>query len=237
MTCSPQLALALRLRGASSLDSFIAGDNRLLLAALNELVADTGGQLFLWGENGAGRSHLLEGAVRQRGDTGCFLAGAELRALSPAVLEGLEQFDLIALDDVDLLAAQPDWEQALFHLYNNVRDRGGAMVFAARTAPAGCGFVLPDLRSRLAAGPVWQVRPLDDEGLVALIRQRGATAGLDISDEAARYLMARTARNAAAICAELDRLDGLAMAHQRRLTIPFIRAVESAPGATRLTKL
>ncbi|MFN3714969.1 MAG: DnaA regulatory inactivator Hda [Alcanivoracaceae bacterium] len=237
MSRSPQLALALRLRGASSLDSFIAGDNGLLLAALAELAECAQGQLFLWGEAGTGRSHLLEGAVRERGETGCFLSGRELRSLSPAVLEGLERFDLVAVDDVDLLAARPEWEEALFHLYNSVRDRGGAMVFAARAAPAGCGFALPDLASRLAAGPVWQLRPLGDEGLVALIRQRGVAAGLDISDEAARYLMARTARNAAAICAEVDRLDGLAMAHQRRLTIPFIRAVEPAPGGISLTKL
>jgi DnaA-homolog protein len=237
MTPASQLPLALKLRSGSTLASFVVGDNAMLVTALAELAAGAGGQAFLWGTAGAGRSHLLEGVVRKRGDAGVYLAADELKALSPVVLDGLDQFGLVAIDDVDLLAGLPVWEEALFHLYNRLRDDGGAMLFAASAPPAGGGFRLPDLASRLAAGPVWQVRPLDDEGLVRLIRQRGAATGLDVSDEVARYLVTRTVRTAPAVCAELDRLDGLAMAHQRRLTIPFIRSLESARASSGLTKL
>lgn len=226
MMLPAQLPLALKLRAASSLSSFIPGENTLLLAALSALGKAEPGQLYLWGESGAGRSHLLEGKIRDAGGEGCFLAAAELVALTPDALEGLEQFRLLAIDDIDLLAGRPDWEAALFHLYNRLRDAGGSLLVSARQPPADCRFQLADLASRLGAGPVWRVLPLTDEGLLELVCQRGRAVGLQVSDEVARYLLARSTRSAAALTALLEQLDRLAMAHQRRLTIPFIRSLQ-----------
>ncbi|MEE4249317.1 MAG: DnaA regulatory inactivator Hda [Alcanivoracaceae bacterium] len=228
MIAPSQLPLALKLRAASSLSSFIAGENAMLLAAVQALGHAEPGQLYLWGESGSGRSHLLEGKVRQAGDQGCLLAAAELLALTPDVLEGLEQFRLLAIDDVDRLAGEPDWERALFHLYNRLRDAGGSLLVSARQPPGNCGFQLADLASRLAAGPIWRVVPLTEEGLLELVRQRGRAVGLEVSDDVARYLLARSTRSAAAVTALLGQLDGLAMVHQRRLTIPFIRSLQLA---------
>lgn len=227
MITPAQLPLALRLRAGSSLASFIAGDNQLLLAAVEALAQTESGQLYLWGESGSGRSHLLEARVRRAGSSGCFLAAAELVALTPEVLEGLEQFGLLAIDDIDVLAGKPDWEAGLFHLYNRLREAGGSLLVSAKQPPADCGFLLPDLVSRLAAGPVWRVLPLDEAGLLELVRQRGRAAGLEVSEEVARYLLARSTRSATALTVLLEQLDRLAMAHQRRLTIPFIRSLQS----------
>lgn len=221
-----QLPLALKLRAGSSLATFITGDNALLLAALAALDGDAPEQLYLWGEPGSGRSHLLEGKVLEAGGDGCFLAGSELAALTPAVLEGLEQFRLLAIDDIDQLAGRADWEAALFHLYNRLRDAGAALLVSARQPPADCGFQLADLASRLAAGPVWRVAPLAEDGLLELMRQHGRAVGLEVGDDVARYLLARSTRSAAAVTALLEQLDRLAMAHQRRLTIPFIRGLQ-----------
>lgn len=226
MITPEQIPLPLRLRAGSSLASFIAGDNALLLAALRQLGPADPGQLYLWGEAGVGRSHLLEARVRDMGSAGCFLAAAELQSLSPAVLEGLEQFEMVAIDDIDRFAGREDWEAGLFHLYNRLRDAGKSMLFSAALPPGQCGFRLADLVSRLAAGPVWKVQPLAETGLLDLVRQRGRAAGLEVGDEVARYLVARSPRSAAAIVALLERLDQQAMAHQRRLTVPFIRGLQ-----------
>lgn len=229
MTVPEQLPLALRLRPASSLDSFVAGDNAALLAALSTAPLSPG-PWFLWGEPGVGRTHLLEGCVRAHAAAACLLPASELAGLSPAVLDGLEQYPVLAIDDIDVLAGQRQWEEGLFHLYNRQREAGGALLFSAAAPPAECGFGLPDLVSRLAAGGVWRVRPLEDAGLVALVQGRGQAMGLEVSDEVARYLVSRSTRSAPALVALLEQLDRLALSRQRRLTVPFIRGL----GLTKL---
>lgn len=225
MTVPEQLPLALKLRAGSSLESFIPEGNELLLAALNRLGKGDGEQLFIWGEQGSGRSHLLEAKVREAGAGGFYLPASQLAGLSPAVLEGLEQFDLVAVDDIDRLAGRPDWEAGLFHLYNRIRDAGRSALFSASVPPGHCGFALPDLVSRLAAGPVWRVLPLSDDGLMALMRQLGRVSGLEVGDDVARYLISRGTRSAAGVVGLMEQLDRHAMARQRRLTIPFVRSL------------
>lgn len=225
MSAPEQLPLALKLRAGSSLESFVPEGNELLLATLNRLGNGDSEQLFIWGEQGSGRSHLLEAKVREAGAAGFYLPASQLDGLSPAVLEGLEQFDLVAVDDVDHLAGRPDWEAALFHLYNRVRDAGKSALFSASAPPGHCGFALPDLMSRLAAGPVWKVLPLSEDGLMVLMRQLGRTVGLEVGDEVARYLASRGTRSAAAVVGLMEQLDRHAMARQRRLTIPFVRSL------------
>ena len=223
MSAPEQLPLALKLRAGSSLESFIPDGNELLLATLSGLGKGDGEQLFIWGEHGSGRSHLLEAKVREAAARGFYLPASEAVGLAPDLLEGLEQFDLVAIDDIDLLAGRPDWEVALFHLYNHLMEKGGSVLFSATAAPDYSGFGLPDLRSRLAAGPVWRVAPLSENALVMLARSRGAALGLDMSEETARYLVSRASRSAAAVCKLIEELDRLALMHQRRLTTPFIR--------------
>lgn len=221
-----QLPLALRLRDGLSLETFVVGANGAAMTALAPLLRGDGGQLYCYGTAGVGRTHLLTGAVRQAeadGRRACLLPARELVALPPALLEDLDRFDLLALDDLEQFAGLPEWEEALFHLYNRCRDRGAALLFAASAAPAAIGVQLPDLASRLAAGPVFRLQPLDDEDLAVLLQGRAARRGLALSDEVAAFIVHRGARTPAALLALLDRLDEHALARQRRLTIPLVK--------------
>jgi DnaA family protein len=226
MSASPlsQLPLALRLRPSSTFASFVAGGNGLLLADLMHLSEAAQGQIYLWGSAGSGRTHLLEACVHHRPVESCFLAATELVSLDPAVLQGLEQYRLVVIDDVDTLRGEPLWEEALFHLYNRLQAAGGAVVYSAATPPAEAGFRLPDLSSRLAAGPVYRLQALDDDGLIALLQGRSRALGLEMPLDVARYLLTRSSRSTTALVEVLDRLDRQAMVLQRRLTIPFVRS-------------
>lgn len=224
-----QLPLSLTLRDGSTFDTFEPGPNGAAVAAMKALATGQGMHpVYLWGEAGNGRSHLLEAAVRQvleAGGTAGLLHGSELRQVQPAILERLDELTLVAIDRIDLLAGDPGWEEALFHLYNRARAAGGALAFTAAAPPAEAGFRLPDLASRLAAGPVFQLLPLDDAALAALFRQRAAGRGLEVSGELARFVVTRCARVPAALMECLDRLDREALARQRRLTQPFIKQI------------
>ncbi len=136
----------------------------------------------------------------------------------------------MCVDDIDAVAGSGDWERALFALYERLRARGGLLLVAGRSAPAALGLKLPDLASRLAAGHVYALQPLSDADKSAVLRTRARSRGLEMSEEVASYLLARYPRDLHSLFALLDRLDTAALAAQRRLTIPFVRSIESPAG-------
>ena len=181
-----QLPLALGLRHAPSLDDFIVGRNQAVVDALQRSLAGAGEPvLYLAGPSGSGRSHLLMGqcAAAERDARHCaYLPLAERHTLAPEMLDGLETLDLVAVDDVQRIAGDGTWEEALFGLFNRCRDLGTRMLFSADRGPAALPLLLPDLRSRLAWGLTLVLQPLDDQGRLALLKSlagRGPVA-LDV---------------------------------------------------------
>ena len=223
-----QLPLALELREGHALDNFHAGPNGAALATVRAAAEGEERQAFIWGAAGQGRSHLLEGAVRRAQEQGrgaCLLPAAELLPLVPDVLESMEQFQLLAVDDVDLFAGHREWEEALFHLYNRVMALGGTLLFSAGASPGGVPWGLPDLATRLAAGPVFRLQPLEEDDLVTLLIERANERGLKLGGDVARFMVLRSERAPAALIQRLATLDRVALARQRALTIPFVKDV------------
>lgn len=229
-----QLPLGVRLRTSSTFATFHVGDNVPLVAALQVRAREPGAPpLWLWGAPGVGRTHLLQATCARAAEHGAASAYLPLGAewLAPAMLAGLEQLALVCLDDLEAIAGRADWERALFVLYNELAERGGRLVCAASAAPSLVPVALPDLASRLASSLVWQLRALPEDTIPVALQARAHALGLGLPDETLQYLLRRLPRGYAELCDVLDRLDGAALARQRRLTVPFVRTVlESAGG-------
>ncbi len=237
---SAQLPLNVRLRDSSSFDNYWAGRNREAVASLKAALdafaggGDLGAALiYLWGEPGTGRTHLLEAACHMahaRGRSAAYVPLADVRALAPALLEDRETTALVCLDDLDAIVGDAGWERALFALLERRRTGRGVLVVSARRGPAQLGLALPDLASRLAWGLVYQLHGLSDEDKADAIRLRAQRRGLELSAEVMRYILQRYARDLHSLFGLLERLDQASLAQQRRITIPFLRELDPAKG-------
>ncbi len=221
-----QMPLGLRLPASATFDNFEPGGNAEAVEALRGRAGEQ--PVYLWGADGSGRTHLLHAVCRdetQAGRSVFYLPLAEAVVdLAPAVLDGIAAFDRICLDDVDAIAGRPEWEEAVFRLYNECRDGGRRLVVTAGQAPQASPVTLPDLRSRLAWGLAFRLVPLDEAGRMRVVQRRAADRGLVLGDEVARYLMQRWRRDLGALLELLDRLDEASLAAKRPLTVPFVRA-------------
>jgi len=222
-----QLPLGLQLRGPTSLDDFVFGDDAPLLELLQQQLAPQGEPLiYLHGESASGRTHLLLGqcsAAQQLDLQVAYLPARQAAELAPQMLEGLEQLDLVAVDDADMLAGQLEWETALFNLFNRARDAGCRLLVSASQAAPQLAFLLPDLRSRLSWGITYRLGPLDDMQRRQLLQNLAQRRGLQMPDEVARYLVERHPRDTHSLQRLIERLDHDSLAEQRRLSIPFVR--------------
>jgi DnaA family protein len=160
-----------------------------------------------------------------------YLPLATLRAHGAAVLEGWHDARLLAVDDLGIVAGDRQWEQALFNLYRESEERGVTLIAAAIDPPLRLPFGLADLASRFAAATVLPLRPLDDAEQRAALRIRAHARGLELPEETAIYLQRRYRRDLRTLYELFDTIDEAALQAQRRLTVPFIRAVLGAGTA------
>lgn len=228
MPAVEQLLLNLRPRPDARLSDFAAPAWAALVAALETFLASPGQLFYLRGEGGLGRSHLLAalcGEAERRHMAALLLPLGELGGEDPALLQGLEEMDLLAIDDLEAVAGKPAWEEALFHLFNRTRARGGRLLFSAAAGPREAGFGLPDLVSRLGQAPSWTLGLPDDVSREALVRAAAGRHDLALEPDVVRYLLGRGPREAGRMLALVADLDRLSLLEGRRLTIPFVRQV------------
>lgn len=235
MQAAEQLLLNLRPRLDARLSDFEAPAFAGVLAAARQLLDAPGSLLYLHGESGHGRSHLLAALCAEaecRGLSAVLLPLSELCQEAPEILSGLEAQDLIACDDIEAVAANAAWEEALFHLFNRARMNGCRQVFSAAHIPGQCDIRLPDLASRLTQAPAWVLGLPDDASRLALVEASARRRGLVMEADVLRYLVLRAPREPGRLLALLEHLDRNSLVAGRRLTIPFIRQVLEAtsPG-------
>lgn len=230
---SQQLTIDFIVEKEATLDNFYTKGNQALVQSLTHFVSTSitnpsNSIFFLHGKNGSGRSHLVQ-AICQKADEQQlavqFLPLNEHQNLTPEITTGLEQMDLVVLDDIDKLSGQSHWEHSIFDLINRLIENGKRIIVTASRSPANIGIQLPDLVSRLNWGQVWRMKSLNDSQLRQMLKHRASCRGINLSNDVVNYVVQRTRRESRSIIHCLDLLDQSSLQEKRKLTIPFVKSV------------
>jgi DnaA-homolog protein len=210
-----QLLLNLDLHRPPSLSGFVTGRNAELLAALREVEARLPRErfLYLWGEHGAGKTHLLQ-AVAANQDV--FISVSKDTRIDAA----LSDAPLVAVDGVDSLSKAGAID--LFNVYNGMRETGGVLLASGPCPPARLKL-RPDLRTRLGWGLVFQVHTLTDEEKIAALQAHAKERGFNLGHEVGQYLLTHWRRDMLSLFAALEALDKYSLELKRPITLPLLR--------------
>jgi DnaA-homolog protein len=229
MNSLKQLTLDLCLKDDANIANFFIGANKQLIDMLgcfhdNKEVSF----IYLWGANGTGKSHLLSALCQLFGEhnkLSVYLPLEEEYQLKPQILDEMENFDLLCIDDLDLIAGDLFWEERIFHCFNKIMENGKKIVITANTTPHFLAMVLRDLQSRLTGGLIFELKPLTDADKIASLKLRANLRGLELNDAVANFLLSHYARDTKNLFKTLETLDKEALAAQRKITIPFVKNV------------
>ena len=219
-----QLALDIGLQTAPTLASFHVGPNEEAVAHLRAWVGTGRGTLhspvpiYLWGESGTGKTHLLESVASALYDQGARLGWMHPGLYDPPPFD--EQWDAVLMDDVHLYDTVQ--QQAAFSWFVQAQSLQCGVVAAGELPPAALKL-REDLRTRLAWGHVFQLQLLSEAERRAVLHELASARGLKLPPEVVDYMLHRFSRDLGSLIELLKKLDGYALQTQRAITIPLVR--------------
>lgn len=224
MTTPRQLLLDIRPEETSSFANYVVGANAELLARL-AAVADPGvfDQIYVWGPPGSGRSHLLRAAQAQAQATRrpvLFVEGARLGPeLAPP------PGGLLIVDDVEALSDAA--QITLFRIFNAARLVGLALLLSGPEPPLLLKL-REDLRTRIGATLVYQVKPLTDSEKAAALKSHALGRGMPLEETLIDYLLRHGRRDLPSLLAAIDRLDRVSLEQKRLPSLTLLRELMQA---------
>ncbi|MQR02151.1 DnaA regulatory inactivator Hda [Glaciimonas soli] len=240
-----QLLLDITSDDAQTLDTFVVGHNQEVLqflqqltsaSAPNAVIAPQDRMVYVWGESGAGKSHLLQALAGTGSTKAHLISAADLNARHANHIDHYDaaysasQFHFspedhgYLIDDCDQLSPQDQIEA--FALFNQIRDygNGGWLITSGAQPPSELiSIVREDLRTRLGWGLIYQLHSLGDEEKIATLTQAALARGLNLSPGVLPYLITHFRRDMRSLMAKLDELDHYSLETQRPITLPLLR--------------
>ena len=229
---SQQIMFNFKLKDGLRFESFYSEEeskNTETVTILKEsLNSDQFQQNIIWGESFSGKTHLLQASCAKDASLNKTVTYLPLRLFKDSgigVLSGLTLSHLIAIDDIDLVIGDKEWETALFNLINTARDNQQHLLLSSTQNPRMLDCSLPDLASRLIWGGSYQLNGLSDEETLKAIQARAEQRGFSLSDSVIGYLHRRYPRDIDSLMGILDKLDEESLLQKKVITVQFVKQV------------
>ncbi|MCK6066241.1 MULTISPECIES: chromosomal replication initiator protein DnaA [Microbacterium] len=240
---SPASRSDTRLNPKYTFDNFVIGQsNRFSHAAavaVAEAPAKAYNPLFIYGDSGLGKTHLLHAI----GDYAVSMyAGIRVRYVSSeeftndfinsivnnrgsAFQARYRDVDILLIDDIQFLQGRAETQEAFFHTFNTLHDHDKQVVITSDVAPKLLTGFEDRMRSRFEWGLITDVQAPDLETRIAILRKKAQSERLQIPDEVLEYIASVVSSNIRELEGALIRVSAFASLNRSNLDMSLAQTV------------
>ena len=223
-----QLALQIQKNERASLDNFfISKNNNKAIQILKNILerSSNGAQIFIDDLGSNGKSYLLQAICNDFSNSNnstIYVPMQEAINLEPSILEGINDLNLICLDDIDLINNQRDWELALFNLINECYEKDCFLLLSGSIDKLE---VIPDLISRIKKMEILRLKAIDDDELFRATQAISKNLNIEISDKNMNYLINNSRRDIKTVFRTLSQLEIESLERKKSIGLNLIKEV------------
>jgi len=224
-------------------ENFVVGKSNEFAHAAALAAADSPGEpqynpLFIYGETGLGKTHLVHAIgnrIRFRNPEARILY-VTAEQFTNELIDALryrrmpefrdryrKQPTVLLIDDVQFLSGKDRTQEELFHTFEWLNERGTQIVFTSDVLPKEIRGFEPRLRTRCECGMLADTQAPDMETLTAILRQKSENQGLNIPSEVAQWITARVHGNVRELEGAVNRLNAVMRLRPGALTLEVAR--------------
>ena len=223
-----QLALQIQINERASLDNFfISKNNNKAIQILKNILerSNSGAQIFIDDSGSNGKSYLLQAICNDFSNSNnstIYIPMQKAINLEPSILEGINDLNLICLDDIDLISNQRDWELALFNLINECYEKDCFLLLSGSIDKLE---VIPDLISRIKKMEILRLKAIDDDELLRATQSISKNLNIEISDKNMNYLINNSRRDIKTVFGTLSQLEKESLERKKSIGLNLIKEV------------
>ncbi|MFC0582492.1 chromosomal replication initiator protein DnaA [Micrococcoides hystricis] len=234
---------ASRLNPRYVFDSFVSGSsNRFAHAAANavaEAPAKSYNPLFIYGDSGLGKTHLLHAIGHYARD---LYSGIRVRYVNSEEFTNdfinsirnddgasfkriYRNVDILLIDDIQFLADKEATVEEFFHTFNTLYNNNKQVVITSDLPPKQLSGFEDRMRSRFEWGLITDIQPPDLETRIAILRKKAEADGLDAPGDVLEYIASRISTNIRELEGALIRVSAFASLNKQPITIALAESV------------
>ena len=234
---------ASRLNPRYVFDSFVSGSsNRFAHAAANavaEAPAKSYNPLFIYGDSGLGKTHLLHAIGHYARD---LYSGIRVRYVNSEEFTNdfinsirnddgasfkqiYRNVDILLIDDIQFLADKEATVEEFFHTFNTLYNNNKQVVITSDLPPKQLSGFEDRMRSRFEWGLITDIQPPDLETRIAILRKKAEADGLDAPSDVLEYIASRISTNIRELEGALIRVSAFASLNHQPITIALTESV------------
>ena len=235
-------------------DTFVVGPNNSLAYAAAHAIAQKPGAvynpLFLYGDSGLGKTHLLHAIgneIRKHHCKATILYQTADRFVSEFInsirfdkvhkfQQKYQSIDVLLVDDIQFISNKEQTQEAFFHIFNALYDAHKQIVFSSDTFPQNIAGITERLQSRLGCGLVADIYVPSLETKVAILSKKAVANNITLPDEVACFIASRVVSNVRELEGALIRTMAFALLSKQPITIDLVKQVLTHDQVTHSVK-
>ncbi len=220
---------------------YVSQGNETAYLALKKLCSEENvfsNSLFLFGESGCGKTHLLQALGNELAKSNpslvikllpSRLVGAKFQKSSDEevgiaeLIRRYEGSDVLLVDDIEEFSFSTPGQDALFHLYNHFRENQKLFVATGNHSPSEISSLSPHLTTRLGWGTAIKMGTPTEEVRKKILKKLASDKNLRLEDKELDYILNHFPRDYRTIKKIVEAVDNYSLRTQRKATIPLIK--------------
>ena len=223
-------------------DTFVIGPSNRFAHAAALAASETPGTafnpLFIYGDSGLGKTHLLQAIghnalsmmphlkvryVNSEEFTNEFINAIRLNKTDNSQVEAFHrryrELDILLIDDIQFIGDKEQTVEGFFHTFNALHSANKQIVLTSDLPPAQLKGFEDRMRSRFSSGLLVDVQPPDLETRIAILHKKADAEGLEVTPEVFEYVASRISSNIRELEGALVRIGAWASLYQERIDL------------------
>ncbi|MGC7093225.1 chromosomal replication initiator protein DnaA [Amycolatopsis lurida] len=232
-----------RLNEKYTFDTFVIGASNRFAHAASVAVAEAPSRaynpLFIWGESGLGKTHLLHavGHYAQRLFPGMRVRYVSTEEFTNDFINSLRDdrkvafqrryrdIDILLVDDIQFLEGKEGTQEEFFHTFNTLHNQNKQIVVSSDRPPKRLETLEDRLRTRFEWGLITDIQPPELETRIAILRKKAAQDRLAVPGEVLEFIAARVEANIRELEGALIRVTAFASLNQQPVDVGLAEIV------------